>query len=211
MFRSAVELLRERWTAVAEPEQPVQVSGAARDRVTAQLSALNSDVYLAVMQAPLNLVSVFDDLKYDRSDLDAVSAPMRRRVVSKLAPMGFRQISGGVLENAEADMRMYFPKFRALGAGPFDTTRDTPRRKQDFYVLTPTQTACQLIQHHSTDDAVAAIEVLIARQPVNLLRIMDFLEKSDAHKAFAGAIGHLEAVQREAVASEPLRSRRALR
>ncbi|NRB01385.1 MAG: hypothetical protein HRU32_16520, partial [Rhodobacteraceae bacterium] len=180
---------------MAEPQLEDQSEEVA---VAEALGALNDDPFLYVDQK-LNLISVFDDLKYDRSDLDTLSAPMRRRVVVRLEPLGFRQMSGGLIENPKANIRVLLPKLRALGASPFDVTRDTPRRAQDFYVLTPTQTACQWIDAYSTDDAVEAIKTLVVKHPINLLRIADFLERTERHRAFLGAIGHLKYVQRIAV------------
>ncbi|MEO1249222.1 MAG: hypothetical protein AAFW76_05215 [Pseudomonadota bacterium] len=172
---------------------------------------LNRDPFLSVADEALRLISVFDDLKYDRADLDMLSGPMRRHALKKLTPFGFTQVSGTVFENKADDIRMYLPKFHALGASPFDTTRYTPRRAQDYYVLTPTQAACQIVDHYPIDDAVQKIKRLIVKHPVNLLRMVDFLERKDSHQAFLGAIGHLKLVQREAVEAEPLRTRRALR
>ncbi len=198
---------RRAGSLVAEPQIEDQSEPAVMGEA---LGALNDDPFLFVDQK-LNLISVFDDLKYDRSDLDTLSAPMRRRVVARLDPLGFRQMSGGLIENPKANIRVLLPKFRALGASPFDVVRDTPRRAQDFYVLTPTQTACQWIDAFSTDDAVEAIKTLVVKHPVNLLRIVDFLERTERHQAFLRAVGHLKYVQRLAVSEEPLRSRRALR
>lgn len=186
-------------------------AGARGPSVRDSLRTLNRDPYLCLADEDLRLISVFDDLRYDRADLDILSGPMRNRVLSKLGPLGFRQVSGGVIENSCADVRILFPKFRALGASPFDAMRDLSLRPQDCIVLTPTQTVCQLITQYPTDAAVAAIKTLIARHPANLLRIADFLEKTEKHQAFAGAIGHLAYVQRQAVEAEPLRGRRALR
>ncbi|MCT8162125.1 hypothetical protein [Pseudoruegeria sp. SHC-113] len=173
--------------------------------------ALDKDPFLSVVDRDLRLISVFDDLKYDRADMDMMSGPMRRRVVQKLAPMGFRQISGTVLENQVDNIRLYMPKFRALGESPFDATRYTERREQDWFVLTPTQTACQLIDHYPHMEAVERIKELVVKHPINLYRLMDYLERKPAHEAFHNAIGHLKYVQRMAVEAEPLRSRRALR
>ncbi len=86
---------------------------------------LNADPYLMIADTDLRLISVFDDLRYDHADLDMLSAPMRRRALSKLEPTGFAQISGTVIENAAEDIRIHMPKFRALGASPFDALRDT--------------------------------------------------------------------------------------
>ena len=58
--------------------------------------------------------------------------------------------------------------------------------------------------------AVDRIKGLIIRQPINLYKILDYLERKPLHTEFASAIGHLRLIQREAVASEPLKTRRAL-
>jgi len=169
------------------------------------------DPYLTIADDALRLISVFDDLMYDRADIDMLSAPMRRHVVAQLAPLGFRQVSGNVLENKGNDIRVLFPKIHVLGASPFDAMRYLARRPQDYVVLTPTQTACQMIAHYPHAAAVDHIKALIVTQPINLLRIMDYLERDMAHQAFEKAIGHLKYIQRTAVEAEPLCRRRALR
>ena len=165
---------------------------------------------MTLADADLGLFSVFDELIYDRSDADILSPAMRRHAIEKLKKVGFRQIQGTILEQQGTGLRCYIPKFQAIGASPFDITRKTPKRLQDFYLLTPTQTACQFIDHYETGEAVERIKDLIALQPINLKKLTDYLERSQRHEAFTDAIGHLRYVQRVAVSSEPLRRRRAL-
>ena len=171
---------------------------------------LDRDAYLNVADWQLNLISVFDELRYDRSDGDYLSPAMRDHAVRKLQGLGFSQISGTVIENRAEDVRILIPKFHALGASPFDATRYTAKRPQDFYLLTPTQTACRFIDRFDTEEAVERVKALIARHPINVLKIDDYLEDKPAHRAFRDAIGHLKYVQRMAVESEPLRERRGL-
>ena len=115
---------------------------------------LNFGPYMFIADETLRLISVFDDLKYDRADLDMMSPAMRGHVIKQLNPIGFKQVSGNVLLHAETDVRCLIPKFHALGSSPFDITRYIHRGKNDFYVLTPTQTACQYIDHYSLEEAV---------------------------------------------------------
>lgn len=185
----------------------------ASDAVRVQIglsSATKFGPYMLVADDGLRLISIFDDLKYDRADADMMSPAMRRHAIDKLGKLGFRQTSGNVLENREADVRCLIPKFHALGASPFDIIRYAERRDQDFYLLTPTQTACQFIDTYAKDDAVARIKRLMETQPINLYRLMDYLEHKPSHQDFLQAIGHLKYVQRVAVESEPLCRRRAL-
>ena len=171
---------------------------------------LNFGPYMFIADETLRLISVFDDLKYDRADLDMMSPAMRGHVIKQLNPIGFKQVSGNVLLHAETDVRCLIPKFHALGASPFDITRYIHRGKNDFYVLTPTQTACQYVDHYSLEEAVERVKALIMRQPINLYKMLDYLEHKPKHQEFSRAIGHLRLMQREAVESEPLKTRRAL-
>ena len=93
-----------------------------------------------------------------------------------------------------------------------NVTLYTPRNDKDFYILTPTQTACQIIEHYSYQLAVKKIEALIKKQPINIYKIFDYLEKkkNTTHKVFASAMSDLLDVQRKAVKSDPLRGRKAL-
>lgn len=166
--------------------------------------------YMTLADERLQLFSVFDDLYYDRADADMLSPAMRKHAIEKLKKVGFRQISGNVLEDKAGDRRCLMPKSHALGASPFDITRYTPRREQDYYILTPTQTACQFIDHYPHENAVERIVHLMRVQPINLIRLMDYLEHTPTHREFLQAIKFLKKTQDEAVKSEPLKRRRAL-
>lgn len=175
------------------------------------LSAIDKDPYLSVADPAHHIISVFDDLRFDRSDADIMAGPMRNHIALKLAAFGFRQVSGHVIAHTEQDLRMVIPKFRALGESPFDAIRYAPRRPQDFHILTPTQTACQLIDTYPLEEAQDRILALIQKHPINIYRILDFMDRSDRHMAFRPVLGHLKFVQRKAIRSEPLCRRRALR
>ncbi len=179
------------------------------EALMSQMAVLDRDPYLSLADTDLNLISVFDDLKFDRADADMMSPAMRTYAIKKLSLLGFKQTSGTVLVHP-ADVRVLIPKFHALGASPFDITRYTEKRSQDFYLLTPTQIACRFIDTYPKDEAVDRIKTLIAKHPINLYRLLDYLERKPAHEAFKDAIGHLKYVQRTAVTSEPLKRRRAL-
>ena len=129
------------------------------------MRAFSAEPYFQIADEKLGLLSVFDDLKYDRADVDMISPAMRKHVVGKLGPLGFRQTSGTVSGARRGrDMRVHIPKFHALGASPFDIARYTEKRPQDYCLLTPTQVACQYVDHYELDDAVQRIEVrLIAK------------------------------------------------
>jgi hypothetical protein len=176
-----------------------------------RLQVLDKDPYLTVVDWDLQIISVFDDLKYDRADVDALAGPMRSHVMQKVKPLGFVQTTGHILTHQSADMRLIMPKFRALGESPFDVTRSTPRRAQDFYILTPTQSACMLIDSYPTAEAQDRVLALIQQQPINIYRILDYMARDDHREAFKPVLGHLKFAQKQAVRSEPLCRRRALR
>ncbi|MEM9240723.1 MAG: hypothetical protein AAGB07_12175 [Pseudomonadota bacterium] len=188
---------------VSDPE-------VVRAQVLEQMRAFSAEPYFQIVDEKLGLLSVFDDLKYDRADVDMISPAMRKHVVGKLGPLGFRQTSGTVLEHPQSDMRVHIPKFHALGASPFDIARYTQKRPQDYCLLTPTQVACQYVDHYGLDEAVQRIEALIAKHPINLLKLADYLEGKPKHRAFREVLGHIKLKQRIAVEAEPLCLRRSL-
>ncbi|MEM6680461.1 MAG: hypothetical protein AAF675_21550 [Pseudomonadota bacterium] len=196
---------------VQRPRPAAARAAACSTPFASRVTVLDTDPYLMVADAGLGLISVFDDLRYDRADLDMLSPPMRRRALAKLRPLGFVQRSGSVIEHEAEDIRIHLPKFRALGASPFDALRDSTLRPQDYALLTPTQAAAQIITAHPTDTAVRRLEAMVIKHPVNLLRLFDYLDPSPRHQAFKRPIGHLVAIQCEAVKNEPLKARRALR
>ncbi len=164
----------------------------------------NADPYLYLPEKPLKVISVFDDLKYDRSDFDGLSPAMRRYVVKTLGSLGFKQKSGRVIAHAEHDIHCIMPKPSTLGASPFDVTRYTYKRERDFYVLTPTQTACIMVDRFPLQEAVDRIAALVSRQPINLFKLQDFLDARQAHQRFSEAIPYLKYKQRVAVEAQPL-------
>ncbi|MFY0311947.1 hypothetical protein ACFMBG_18865 [Leisingera sp. D0M16] len=186
----------------ATPEQAAELA--------ARLQELNKTPYICVADAQLRLLSVFDDLHYDRADMDVLTGAMREHAAQKLAPLGFTQSSGSSFVHKESGIRVLMPKSHALGASPFDIARYTPRGAFDYYLLTPTQSAALMIDGYAKQDAFDRIVALIRKQPINILRLADYLERKPAHEAFREAMGKLKYVQREAVAAEPLRRRRAL-
>ena len=168
------------------------------------------DKYLYITEPPLNIISVFDDLRYDRSDADMLSPGMRKHVIKRLAMVGFRQKTGKVLVHAESGIQCYLSNQGVLGSSPFHVTDYTNNADNDFFILTPTQTVCKIINHYPLEEAVAKACDLICKQPINLFKIMDYFEENDTHHLFEQAIPHLKYKQRMAVESEALRNMRSL-
>ncbi|WP_223789620.1 hypothetical protein [Marinicella meishanensis] len=192
--------------------QPLSAAAqaAAVAALDARLLVLHQDPYLCLADPELRLLSVFDDLTYDRSDLDMLTVPMRRRAITALRGLGLQQVSGSVVVDPTTQVRFVFPKFQALGASPFDVARYLKRQAHDYLVLTPTQTACQIIDHHPFDEALERVKALLRQQPINIYRLLDYLEHKPAHNEFLKAIGHLDRVQGEAIAQAPLAQRKPL-
>jgi len=166
--------------------------------------------YLHVADRDLRLLSVFDDLKYDRADADMLSPGMRMFLARTLKPLGFNQKSGNVFVEPASGVRCLLPKSHALGASPFDILLYTERQPIDYFVLTPTQVACQFIEAYDLEEAVERTKDLIRQHPINILKLVDYLEHKPQHEAFQAAIGHLRYVQREAIETKDLRRLRPL-
>lgn len=166
--------------------------------------------YIHVIGEGLNIISIFDELRYDRSDCDIVSPAMRMHLAKQLQKIDFRQVSGSKFHSKKLDICCYIPKSHALGASPFHILDAIKKREQDYYVLTPTQTACQLIKHFDIDLAVERISELIRVQPINIYRLSDYLDYEETYHEFSQAIGHLKYVQRIAIEETSLSKRKAL-
>ncbi|MEM7461680.1 MAG: hypothetical protein AAF362_03270 [Pseudomonadota bacterium] len=166
--------------------------------------------YMLLADDRLKIFAVFDDLTYDRADADILSPAMRRHAVTKLNRFGFKQTSGTVLRHAVADICCHIPKAQVLGASPFDIIRYARKRRQDYYILTPTQAACQLIDNYDFENALKKIVELVQQQPINLYRLSDYMESKQHHQDFRPALAQIKSAQHSAVTSEPLRRRRAL-
>ena len=208
-----IRLISQFFSAPAVPAAGADLRLEDTDRhaqLLADMESLNTSPYLQLADQDLGLVSVFDDLKFDRADADMMTPAMRRFAFEKLSTVGFRQTSGTVLEHDETSARLLVPKSHALGASPFDIARYTPKRVQDFYLLTPTQTVCRFVDSYDLDEARDRSIALIQKHPINLYRLADYLERTPKHEAFRDVLGDLKYVQRVAVTSEPLRRRRAL-
>ena len=95
--------------------------------------ALNLGPYMCVADANLRVISIFDDLKYDRADVDMMSPAMRNHAIARLDPLGFKQVSGTVLKHHASGVCCFIPKVYALGASPFDgAPRTTAHPDGDF-------------------------------------------------------------------------------
>ncbi|MEM7523359.1 MAG: hypothetical protein AAF360_06315 [Pseudomonadota bacterium] len=167
--------------------------------------------YFLLADVSIGVFSVFDDLKYDRSDADIISPPMRRHAIEKLKPFGFKQKSGSILHNQRDGVSCYIPKPQVLGASPFDIARYEERGPEDYFIMTPTQTACQFINKYALEVALERMVSLVQFQPININRIFDYMDRRGTHKEIASRLHEVAAVQREAIKSEPLCRRRALR
>ena len=168
------------------------------------------DQYITNINIDLKILSIFDDIRYDRADLDVITGPMREHAIRKLRNFGFIQINGSILENAHRNLRIIIPKSHTLGASPFDATRYTKKRDQDLYMLTPTQAACQIIDQCYPCDAVDRIKNLIACQPINILRILDFLERKPAHAIYRENVRMFRDFQKEVITNGSPKHQRPL-
>ncbi|MBS9777320.1 MAG: hypothetical protein KGV50_01025 [Gammaproteobacteria bacterium] len=175
-----------------------------------ELSDLHSDKYLYWHAPPLRVISIFDEIKYDRSDLDIVSLGMRRHAIKKLHKFGFTQKSGHVLLQPETGIQCVIPKFVALGASPFSATRYHQRNEYDYWVFTPVQATCFIIENMPFDEAIVRIEDLLRKQPINLYKVIDFLERKSTHQPYHQALKELYELQKELVEKEPLKLMKAL-
>ena len=172
-----------------------------------EIAALADD-YIFVCQS-LNIISIFDATNYDRSDIDLMTPNMRNYIKMKLTQLGFKQISGNLFKNKNNHITCEFTKPNILMASPFKDLQKN-NKSQHCYILTPTQTACQMLLQLETDQAMQQIIALIQLQPVNLYKIKDFCYNEQRLSSLVKLIPELSAQQNQAIKQPKLSKKRSL-
>jgi hypothetical protein len=173
------------------------------------ITAIGKDDYL-LWHESIRVISVFDDVKYDRSDIDILGPGMRRYVTKFLTGLGCKTRSGSCIVHRHSELNFLLPKPSVLASSPFDITRYQSRERKDIYILTPTQTAAYLFQHMDFDLAIIAIFEMIKTQPVNLLKLQDTLQHHRERQYYAPVLRYLLACQNQGVKQEQMKFKRSL-
>lgn len=171
--------------------------------------AASSDSYLHWVDE-INVLSVFDDVLYDRSDIDILSPAMRHFAAKFLKHQGYKQINGQCFSSQDRKEKLWMPKPSVLAASPFDIARYVKRSEGDALILTPTQTAALLLDSLKLDKAVEAIVLLIEQQPINLLKLHDHIPEYHQRNAYVEAFPYLRYCQRKVVENPKMRFKRSL-
>ena len=157
---------------------------------------------------PFNLVSIYDDRLYDRSDADFMNPSMRNYFKDRLKKLKYDWLSGNVLGSRIFSTKFIFPRNGILGASPFDITRYEKRGSEDYFVLTPTQVAGYLIQTQIGKDLIDNLKKLISKHPINLEKLRDHLSSDKKlDEKFNSFYVDLRNFQSEIIKSEELRKK----
>jgi len=173
------------------------------------IKAVNEDEYL-LWHDSIRVISVFDDVKYDRSDIDLLGPGMRKHVTQFLKGLGCKAKSGKCIVHRDSEIKYWLPKPSLLAASPFDITRYQPRDANDIYVLTPTQTAAYFFQTIDFDLAILAIGDMIETQPVNILKLLDTLNSPQERTYYAPVLRYLLDCQKQIVKQPRVKFKRTL-
>ena len=163
------------------------------------------DENILVFGKPFNIISIYDDRLYDRSDADLMNPSMRNYFKESLKKLKYDWLSGNVLGSETFSTTFIFPKNGILGASPFDITRYEKRGLDDYFVLTPTQVAGYLIQIQSGNDLIENLRKLISKHPINLEKLKDHLSSDECLVTkFNSLYFDLKNFQSEMITSEKL-------
>lgn len=167
---------------------------------------IDKDSYL-YWQEDAAIISVFDDVKYDRSDIDLLSPSMRRYITEKLKLLHC-QLARGTHLISPHGLSLFMPKPSVLGASSFDITRYQKRDEGDIYILTPTQCAAYLLDNLSLEQAVAEIAKMLPSQPINLRKLEDHMRQSSQRNRMLEALPFLRYELRQAQEQAHMRHKR---
>lgn len=147
-----------------------------------------------------NLITVYDDNVFDRSDFDVLNGPQRQYLVHQLVDQGHRQISGKKLQNIEHGFELEFCQSPSLGVSPMVQLERcyTPNK---MWMVTPTTFALFLFSKNASD-CVARVEDLIQTCPVNFKKMIDVSRHDAYHHAIMKASKHLQAFQKDVIAQK---------
>lgn len=175
------------------------------------IQELKDDKNFYVVEAPMSILSVFDHTNYDRSDLDLLSGPQRQYVERKLKKYGYKFKTGRVLQSKTNPIVFRIPKQSIISANPFDIIRYEKRDQGDIFVLTPTQTACLIINRITDQDELKeALKDLIKKQPINLKKIYDNIRFEKSKETYQSIHSELLDFQTEVIKSTDLKYKQHL-
>ena len=164
------------------------------------------DENIMVFGRPFNLISIYDDRVYDRSDADIMNTSMRNYLKDHLSKLKYDWVSGNVLSSPLYRTNFIFPKNKILGASPFDAILFEKRDEDDFFVLTPTQVASFLIKTKSGNELLEYLEKLISKHPINLDKMKDHFNSSGIIKLnFNSLYSQLKKYQDKVIKTDKLK------
>lgn len=157
---------------------------------------------------PLNMLSIFDDTHYDRSDIDILNSAQRDFLFKKLKDFNYSWKSGRVLHSSSCPVIFTFPKISVLGASPLDALKYEKSSDKNIVVVTPTQFCAQCIKELDEFRGLSVIKELIEKHPVNLLKLRDHLSYTEFHEKYQRMLPELIAHQKNAISSGKLKYKR---
>ncbi len=172
------------------------------------IEKLDTDNYL-YWHEKHQIISLFDDVRYDRSDIDILSTSMRKHIGLILKSLGCIHKAGNRYISP-VGLSLWMPKPSVLGASSFDATRYTPRQPGDIYILTPTQAVAYWLDHASLEEAVPAIVDMMRSQPCNLRKLEDQINKNSQRNTYLQAMPYLRRELRLSQEDPKLKFKRSL-
>lgn len=173
------------------------------------LKRLNDDKNLVVFEKH-NIISVYDDNFYDRSDFDAINAAQKKYLKLSLKNFNYEWSSGRVLESSLYPLKFLCPKPKTLMSSPYDILDFENKPPNSIFILTPTQTLGQLLKLEF--DAVSLktqAKALITKTPVNLLKLKDGLRDEPLVK-LNSILSNLSIFQKKIISAPKFKNKRQL-
>lgn len=175
------------------------------------INELKNNKNFFIVEKPFRAMSVFDHIRYDRSDYDILSPPQRHYVIKELLSLGGVQLTGRRVAFKESASNFIFPKANAMSQSPGDVLLELTDEGQDYLVLTPTQMAFAIIKKVSEQSVkLNLLKDLILKQPINLKKVIDYADNNEMKDFLAMFAQQLSDFQTEVVGSEQMRNRKHL-
>jgi len=128
-----------------------------------------------VRVSPLyNIITIFDSVKYDRSDQELLSASQRNHIGNVLEENGHKRLTGNSYQNITTKQVMRFTTPKTLGVSPLNELQYN-FNQEDIFIVTPGTYFLFLVMKFNElqkENILQEIMQLISTHPVNLDQLL---------------------------------------
>lgn len=138
------------------------------------IQTLKDDKYIYFDEKIQNIISIFDHVYYDPSDIDIINPAQRKYIINKLSSLSPKWTSGSQLSMQNTDKKITFArcKHRELNSIEFEKIMSNIKN-DDLYFFTPTQYIYLILKYNlmKKEEFKDFLENYFTHSPINFRKI----------------------------------------